>query len=206
MALTIEHAVLGHTKWWNDRNRFYSQENNPTEAYNKIRVEIRATYWLETCGPTAAVNCMASLGKNLAVTCPGSYAPQPEEVLMDYFNDPRNDDTLRRVRDLGDQGRRIPDNQVPQYYPVAVRAVFGVKAEFFWGSSREYITSALDQGRAVQVCLKNPGHYVAIVAYTDDGLIYHDSWGSQYPDGGFARKLPYKSLKENVQPYRIVYR
>ena len=198
--------VRGHTKWWDDRDRYYSQENNPTEAYNKARLEMRATHWLETCGPTAAVNCMSSLGKNLTISCPGRYSPQPEEVLMDYFNDPRNEVTLQSIRDLGERGRSIPENQVPQYYPVGVREVFGVSALFCWGASRRDITSALDRGCAVQLCLVNPGHYIAVVAYTDDFLVYHDSWGSQYPDGGFARKLTYQDLKENIQPYRIVYR
>jgi hypothetical protein len=195
---------------WQSKNHYYSQENNPTEAYNKTRVNDRGG-WLESCGPTSAVNCLAAMGKNVEITCPGVFKPQPEEVLMDYFNDPRNSSTLKAVRDLGVAGDSIPENRVPQYYPVAVRAVFGVSAKFEWGATWDHIITELDRGRAVQICLTDPGHYIAVVAYTlDDGgfLVYNDSWGSQYSDGkgGHNRFMNKIELQANVEPYRIIYR
>lgn len=195
------------TAYWNVKARYYSQENSPTEAYNKARLEAGARYWLETCGPTAAVNCLAVIGWNLTVTCPGPYRPQPEEVLMDFLNDPRNEEKLKRVRDLGTSS--IPENQVPQYYPLAVREVFNAEAAFSWGVSWEDVTRELDAGNAVQLCLKSPGHFVAVVAYKVTGqlLCYNDSWGSRFSDGngGHNRWMSRKVLQSYVQPYKIVY-
>ena len=192
-------------KYWNDGARFYTQENNPTEAYNKARLASGAKYWLETCGPTAAVNCLAAMGKNIAIICPGLYLPQPEEVLMDYMNDPRNSDKFKGVRDLGKDAKRIPENQVPQYYPLSVYEVFGVRARFEWGADWNQVTKELDRGRAVQVALKIPGHYISVVAYDSDKrdkIFYNDSWGSRFHDGkgGHNRSMDRLGFSNNVQP------
>lgn len=191
---------------WQDPNRYHSQENNPTEAYNKARLASRATYWLETCGPTAAVNAMAAMGYDLTVTTRGVYNPQPEEVLMDFLNDPRNDAELDRIRELSED---IPENQVPQFYPYAVLQVFGVPAAFDWGTAWGQIVADLDNGRAVMVCLKEPGHYIAIVAYDAHAneLVFHDSWGSRpgLRNRGRAERMSVGELQSNVQPYRVTF-
>lgn len=193
-------------KYWDSKQVFYSQENNPTEAYNKSRLNDRGG-WLESCGPTSAVNCIAAMGKNVEITCPGSYKPQPEEVLMDYLNDPRNADKLRSVRDMGSTD--IPENRVPQYYPVAVYEVFGVRGRFEWGASWDEITMDIRRGRAVMLTLKDPSHYVAVVAYDDSKreLIYNDSWGSRFSDGkgGRLRRLGTSELRTNVKSYRVIF-
>lgn len=200
-------SVIRGTSCWADAYAYHSQENNPTEAYNKARLASHASYWLETCGPTSAVNCLAAMGKRLLIICPGVYSPQPEEVLMDYMNDPRNGEKLRKVRDLGDLN--IPENQVPQYYPLAVYEVFRVRGRFEWGAKWDQVTKELDRMRAVQICLKSPSHYIAVVAYDQSKkeLIYHDSWGARFGDGkgGFARRMTESELNTNVQPYRITY-
>jgi len=201
--------MFSGTRKWDSKEAYYSQENNPTEAYNKATLNDRGS-WLESCGPTAAVNCLAAMGKNVVIKCPGAFLPQPEEVLMDYFNDPRNADKLKSVRDLGTGGATIPENRVPQYYPVAVRDVFGVGARFEWGASWDHIIKEIDRGRAVQICLTDPGHYLAVVAYTsEDGglLIFNDSWGARFADGkgGFNRRMDKTELQSNVEPYRIIY-
>lgn len=196
-------------KYWDATGMFYSQENNPTEAYNKIRLsEKKRDYWMETCGPTSAVNCIAATEgvKNLEIVTPGGYVPQPEELLMDYMTDPRNVTKLNKVRDL--EGANIPGNRVPQYYPLAVKEVFGVKAQFKWGLTLQTLVKDLKQGWAVQVCLLDPGHYLAVVAYdaSTHELIYHDSWISRYIDNnGRMRRISAVDLLSNTQPFRIVY-
>ena len=196
--------VYGAKKWDNP-DTYYSQENNPTEAFLKATVEERAG-WLESCGPTAAVNCLAAMGVHLDIVCPGDYRPQPEEVLMDFFNDPRNRDELEEIRNLD---ITIPENRVPQFYPYAVMQVFGVSARFEWGVSWGELVSYLKSGHSVQVCLKSPGHYIAVVAYDsdEDVMLYNDPWGSRFADGkgGWHRRLFKQAVAGNLQEYLIVY-
>ena len=73
--------------YWNDPNKWYVQTNNPSE---ELLRKINKKDFLETCGPSAGVNCAAVHGFDLEIKCPGKYKPQPEEVLSDWFNDPRN--------------------------------------------------------------------------------------------------------------------
>lgn len=188
---------------WSDRSRYYTQTNNPTEEM--LRKSGNSSY-LETCGPTAAVNCLASLGVPVAIRCPGPYRPQPEEVLVDYFNDPRNYDALRIERDNLDPAS-LPGNRVPQYYPLAVREVFGSKASFHWGKSWENIKNKLEHGHAVQLCLRKPGHYIAAVAFDDstDEIIFHDSWPARVGGDGFACRMDIAEFTSNVEPFFIVF-
>lgn len=207
-SMRIQKATVRGVEKWDDASVYYSQENNPTEAYNRARKELGDDCVLETCGPSAAVNCLAAMGCRITITCPGLYKPQPESVVMDYMNDPRNEAKLYKVRDLS--GYTIPKNRVPQYYPVAIQDIFSIPGDFYWGASWDDIVRALDQKKAVQICLKDPSHFVAVVAYSTKGLgflVYNDSWGSRFADGkgGHNRQLFKGELETNVKPYRIVY-
>jgi hypothetical protein len=126
---------------------------------------------------------------------------------MDFFNDPRNYDALKKAR---------PDtppevwhgNEVPQFYPVAVPAVFGIKAEFQWGADLGKVAAFLESGKAVQLCLVKPGHYVAAVAYDSEKreIIYNDPWPLRFPDkNGFNRRMGEAECKANLKPFIIVY-
>lgn len=190
--------------YWNDRNHYYVQTNNPTETLLK---KVRLTDWLESCGPTAAVNCISALGYDVTITCPGPYRPQPEEVLTDFFNDPVNFEKLERIRQVDDQ--YLPKNRIPQLYPYAVKKVFGVPARFAWLSDFSDIADCFYIGSTVQLCLENPGHYVAVIAYDEevDELIYNDPWPDRFPDGnGFNRRMDKTEYQDNVKPYAIIYR
>jgi len=197
--------MIKGTEKWSDSDTYYSQSNNPTEAFLKATMGTLKS-WLESCGPTAAVNCLAAMGRNLRIECPGAYKPQPEEVLFDYFNDPRNLATLKEIRDLPES---IPENRVPQFYPKAVREVFGRKCEFRWGPTFGNIILHVEDGNAVQLCLKKPGHYIAVIAYDDKEkeLIFNDPWGGRFKDGkgGWHRRLTQGEFLTNVQPYYILY-
>ncbi|NVP23961.1 hypothetical protein [Treponema phagedenis] len=195
--------MIKGVKFWNARECYFVQTNNPTEEILRKRSD---GVWLVSCGPSAAVTCIAAMGFDVEVKTPGGYAPQSEEVLMDFFNDPRNYPTLQKVRP-----ETPPDvwhgNEVPQFYPVAVTAVFGVKARFEWRAVFETVASELQNGKAVQLCLKKPGHYIAAVAYDDvaDEVIFNDPWPRRFKDGnGFNRRLS-KADFSNVKPFRIVY-
>ena len=65
--------VIGLKKW-NIKDTYFIQTNNPTEEI--LRKEDGKGF-LETCGPTAAVNCLSARGNNIEIICPGCYEPQP---------------------------------------------------------------------------------------------------------------------------------
>lgn len=196
--------MIRGARLWADRDTYYMQANNPTEELLRKRVEQSR---LESCGPTAAVNCLAVLGYDLRVSCPGPWRPQPEEILMDWFHDPRNYEKLAAVRqDINPL--QTPGNRVPQYYPPAVADVFGARADFAWVDRFDLIGEYLCKGYALQICLKNPGHFVAAVAYDDetDEVIYRDPWPDRLPDhNGFNRRLDLDEYTRNIKRYAITY-
>jgi hypothetical protein len=196
--------MIKGVKYWQDRERYYTQTNNPTEEMLRKRADGN---WLVSCGPSAAVSCIAAMGYDVSVKCPGMYQPQTEEVLMDYFNDPRNYDALKKVRPEIDP-RNYYGNEIAQFYEVAVPAVFGVKCSFAFGGDFDKVASLLQSGKAVQLCLVKPGHYIAGVAFDDTAreLIYNDPWPGRFKDGnGFNRRMGEVEFRGNVKPYRIVY-
>lgn len=195
--------MIKGVKFWNARECYFVQTNNPTEEILRKRSD---GVWLVSCGPSAAVTCIAAMGFDASIKTPGGYAPQSEEVLMDFFNDPRNYSKLKAARP-----ETPPDmwhgNEIPQFYPVAVQSVFGVKARFEWTAPFETVIAELQAGKAVQLCLKKPGHYIAAVAYDDerDEIIFNDPWPGRFKDGnGFNRRLKRVDFS-NVKPFRIVY-
>ncbi len=189
---------------WDDANTYYTQTNNPTEQILKKEDGLE---WLETCGPTAAVNCLAAAGHSVRIECPGRYWPQPEEVLMDWFNDPINYDAMKRIRDSVDPST-IMGNEVPQWYEAAIPDVFGIPAHFRWGCAFESLRGAIQGNIGVMLCLKKPGHFIAAVAVDGERLIYREPWpGNPWPERlkgepGFNRSLKGDELR-NLQPYRI---
>jgi hypothetical protein len=126
---------------------------------------------------------------------------------MDFFNDPRNYEALKKAR---------PDtppevwhgNEVPQFYPIAVKAVFGVKAAFEWGAEFTKVAAYLQAGKAVQLCLVKPGHYIAAVAFDQDTreIIFNDPWPGRFKDkNGFNRRMSEGEYKGNLKPFLVVY-
>jgi hypothetical protein len=196
--------MIKGVKLWNSRECYYSQTNNPTEQMMRKRSD---TTWLISCGPTAAVTCIAAMGYTVHCGCPGEYLPQSEEILMDFFHDPRNYEMLRRVR---------PDtppetwygNEVPQFYPIAVHAVFGVHGAFQFGHDFGAVAEKVRAGNAVQLCLIKPGHYIAALAYDEARreIIYNDPWPERFPDrNGFNRRMGQAEFVSNTKPFIISY-
>jgi len=196
--------MIKGARLWADRDTYYSQQNNPTEELLRKRVEQSR---LESCGPTASVNCLAVLGYDLRVLCPGPYRPQPEEILMDWFQDPRNYERLAATRqDINPL--QTPGNRVAQYYPPAVADVFSAHADFAWINRFALLAEYLCKGYALQICLRNPGHYIAAVAYDEETeeVIYRDPWPDRLPDhNGFNRRLGVDEYIRNVKGYAIIY-
>lgn len=187
-----------------DRDYYYTQVNNPTEVALK---SYGAKVWLVSCGPTSMINCLASIGYSVDVASPtGKWNFQPEELVMDFFIDPRNKPKLNAIRDLPDD---FSKQEVPQYYPYAASVLFGATARYGYGVNLENIRNHLSRGGAVQICLKDPGHYLAVIGYdgfSNDLLIYNDSWPGRHEDGnGFNRTMQKEEFDTNVKNYAIWY-
>ena len=185
---------------------FHSQENNPTEWLLKKFWKKVVHGYLETCGPTAAVNCLKALGYACNCTCIGEYDIQPEEILSDCMNDPRYEPKFRAVR----AATHIQGGRIPQFYPLAVKLVFNVTtAKFMWLHNWTKITGYLREGKAIQVQLKRPGHYIALVAYDEEKneIIYKDSWGRRkgLKNKGLNERMIKTEYDKNVCNYIVVY-
>lgn len=199
--------------YWDVRDTFYTQTNNALEELLRKRPATCPKCGhefvfspLESCGPTSAVNCMAALGYDLAVDCPGPWRPQPEDVLADWFNDPRNYSKMQAARtDI--TPRDLPGNRVPQYYPLAVKDVFGARCDFAWINSLGRISEYLAKGYALQLCYKSPGHYVAAVAWDDESaeIIYRDPWPGRTGTDGYNLRMGQEEYEIEVQPFALVY-
>lgn len=212
-----------------DRERsFYRQSNNSAEELlRKVHLQIardvrlllegkvdgstlnavlhKILSYLETCGPTSAVMCMAAFGRFENDPVDGALT-QREDELTDFFNDPRNYARFRAVRDDVDPAS-IPGNRVPQYYPIAVKTLYGVRCEFLW-TTLLAVVEHLKEGRTAQLCFKDPGHFFSAVAYDEerDEIVYNDPWPERYMDGnGFNRRAKTAALQDLVEPYALVY-
>jgi hypothetical protein len=192
-------------KYWNDKSKFYSQENNPIEEALRKEGE---TLWLESCGPTAAVNCIASMGLLPSIRMPGGYEPQPEQILFDFFNDPFNYEIFKAVRKDIDPSLFM-NNRVPQFYPDAVDLCFGIDSAFQWATPWGTLVDYLTVGKAVQICCKDPGHYMAAVAVdTDRQLLYVNNPWTKQPgnnNSGFNEILTRDRYEKGFQPWSVVY-
>lgn len=196
-------------KYANDRSRLHVQTNNPTEEQlRKDELEEGGDVkgWLETCGPTAMVNCLDALGIDIKITTPGGYFPQPEEVAADYLNDPANYEKFRNIRPDLDFSK-VQGNRIPNLYPLAAKEVFGAEAIFYLSRGWDLIVSDLILGYTVQLCLKNPGHYIAAVDFdrATEEIIYHDSWPGRTGTDGFRLRMGRAEYDANVQDAVIVY-
>lgn len=196
--------MIKGVKFWNNRDCYYTQTNNPTEEILRKRSDGN---WLVSCGPSAAVTCIAAMGFNVYCGCPGTYTPQSEEILMDFFNDPRHYGMLQAARP-DTPPDRWHGNEVPQFYPVAVKAVFGVSGVFVWGSDFAKVAATVQDGKAVQLCLVKPGHYIAAVAFDSDTgeIVFNDPWPGRFKDAnGFNRRMNETEYRANVKPFMIIY-
>lgn len=165
--------------------------------------------FLETCGPTSACAIIgACWGETaLSIKTPGGYLPQPEQVLTDYFNDPFNYPKLKAAANWFDP-TALFGNEAAVWYPTAVKDVFGVNAKFVGKLSFEQIREYIKLNQGVQIVLKNPGHFLAVVGVDTDKseLIYNDSWPNRHADGdGFNKRMTLTEFQTNVKDSCVVY-
>jgi hypothetical protein len=197
-------TIVGCTRWA-DPDAFYSQENTPTEHLLKFRSPTSSP--LETCGPSASLNYQASVGCSVDFETPGGYAPQPEEVLTDWFNDPRNFVRMRAAWKGLDPAVMLGQEADP-WYPLGVEEVFGNRCDFVGALTADQVVNHLKLGRALQACLKDPRHFIAIVAADEARrqFILKDSWGSRWPQrDGFCQRTDWLEFDTKTKPVNLVY-
>ena len=174
--------------FWDDKSTYCVQTNNPSEeAYSKI---LGRTY-LESCGPTSAANIILCLDNKLIIDVvskimQSNYEIPLDETIMDFFSNRVNYSTFKKVRDFV-TFKHFLFNEIAQYYPVMFRAMFDLESDFAWGLTVEKVKKFLQNQHGVIVCLKKPGHFVAIVKISynplepDKSIItYRDPWPGNY--------------------------
>lgn len=192
-------------KYWNDKDRLYIQERAAWE---------QVLPGLQMCGPTAAGNIRAALvDRDEGVNgFGGAWAERPADALATYFATPANWPELQNIRTLplGWGAGQFPPWEIPQYYPIAVKKVFGLDAEFKYGVFSDVVNELL-AGNGVQLCLKVPGHYIAAIAYDDQAkkICFKDPWsGDRWPGNSVTDENGNKWFGAidyaNVQPWYIV--
>lgn len=199
--------MIKGTKNWADRGTFSVQTNNAIETILHKKLPVGADGiphgWLEDCGPTAAINILDAMGHPTETKSPAGWAPQPEDVLACWFNDPRNYGAMVRP---GVDPAKFLGNEIPQWYPAALAAVFGVSARYLEGQTFDWMATIVQGGAGAMICLKDPGHFLAVVAYDDETkeLIYRDSWPGRTKTDGFNLRMGRAEWSANVNPFLIL--
>lgn len=190
---------------WNDRERtYYTQTNNAVETLLKAK---DGRGWLESCGPTAFIMAVAALGIKPEIARAGRYSPQPEDIATLYLNDTSNADRFRAARPNLVPGS-IPGNRVPQYYPAAAADLYYLPAKYHDSLGFDAVAQLVSEGRPVQLCLVDPGHYIIAVAYDDEReeLIYNDPWPGRFVDGnGFNVRMSRAEYQANTKLFCVAY-
>ena len=187
---------------WENANIRYDQTENATEAIiRKINIQhgVSAGHY-ESCGASACCCEMEGLGylkiADYPMTIMGGQI-QMDDFLMMYLNDPRND--------FEDSDRM--DNRYLRSYPKVVKQLFNCESETF-DTNFTRIKELIEGGHGVQVCLENPGHFIALIAYDykKDEFIYHDSWANRVGNvyGGLYERLGWDEFS-NIIGTSIVY-
>jgi len=187
---------------------YFPQTDNPTEEFLR---KFGTKNWTQSCGPTAATMLVKAVGGSIGTITPGGYRPQPEEVLMDWFNDPKNYPVMERIRPDTPPDVYI-GGRVPQFYSEAVYAVFGVPARFDWACHWNDVLEYIQKNIGIMACLKSPGHYVAIIGFNKQAqeVIYHDPWPENYWPStlqgtpGSFRRMQQAEFFKNVQPFKVL--
>lgn len=192
------------TQHWNDRATHRIQSDNSVEAMLR---KSGVVSWLETCGPTAAMIACEVTGHDVTVRLPGGGTIQGEDALTAWMNDPANIAALKAARPGIDPGAYMA-NEIIQYYPVALKAVFGAEARVLFGQGFEDVAAAVRGGSAVMIHLKKPAHYLCVVAVDEasKSLIYRDPWPARTGTDGFNLKLGREEFPATIQDSIVVVR
>jgi len=195
--------------YWNDRKIRYEQTENAVEAIiKKVRKQDGSKIgYLENCGPSSCATILEGMGFlniNNYFRFPTGESIQMDDAISIYMNDPRHDHLFKS----GD----VFDNEYIDCYITVAKNLFGVDAKRWTNNTFDSWASQLIIGNGVQAVLKNPGHYIALIAYDPkkDVIYFHDPWGARSygkPDlfnkGNF--EVLHRSDMANFKDRSIVY-
>jgi hypothetical protein len=182
---------------WDDRETFSIQTNNAVE--NLLRLwSGKDRGYLESCGPTSAINILESMGHPVVIMSPAMAMVQPEDFLLIWMNDPKNSPGFQVTS---------PVNEYPNAYPNAITKVFGHACRYLEGQSFEWVASMVSGGTGCMICLKNPGHFLAVVAFDNltNELVYRDPWPNRTGTGGYNLRMGKAEFLANIKPYVVVF-
>jgi hypothetical protein len=201
--------IYGAKHWQNREITRYIQDNNAIEHIIK-RVLLEKREWpffRESCNGESAVMCCTALGYDLYVDLPGDADIQPGDAFLIWANDPANFKLLQKARPINPEN--YLNNEVPQFIPVIVWHVFGVKAQYESPLSWKQLTTFFKSGNTAELHLINPGHYIAGLAYDEDRdeVIYNDpSPGRKgLKNKGFHERLTEEEFNKDFHKHGIVF-
>lgn len=190
-----------HAKYALDDYCYSIQSNNTIEWI--ILNTGRASY-LESCGPNALENCASAMFHYDVIAdrfMVNGERFQPADLIFTHMNDPLREaeyDEIFHVRDWR--------NRYAIYYPYVARKLLDMRAEYVQRMDIRLLREHLGDGNTAQVCLKDPGHYIALVGVDGEGFYFHDSWPERFASrDGFYREITDEELLDNAHPVMILY-
>jgi hypothetical protein len=196
--------IRGCKHWESRKITRYVQTNNAVE---QILKKSGVKNWLESCNLESATMIIAAMGHDIDVQTPGGATIQPADAAILWANDPANYEKLKGARNL--DGDRWMGNEIPQWIPVIVHEVFGVKAQYEIPLSWKQLTEFLVGSHGVELHLVNPGHFIAALAYDDETneIIYNDPWPGRrgLKNRGFHERMSEHEFSMNYSKYGIVF-
>ena len=198
--------MITGVKNWNDRSVRYEQNENATESIiKKVLREngITKKGWLESCGASAFCTIMEAMGFLTEADYPvlNGETIQFDDWIMMYMNDPKRDRIFLKGTTF--------DNHVFRNYPKLAEKLFPTCVPVYKHWDWKDITAEITKGHGAQICLKNPSHYIAGLAYNDieDVILYSDSWTGRKDlvNGGWHEKLTKEDYDDNTFSSSVVY-
>jgi len=195
--------IIG-VKNWNDQDCYFSQTNN---AIEKILKSLDCPTKLESCGPTAVTSLISSMGNQVDIKF-NNYYPQPEDILTLWFNDSKNFNKMKKC-DNSLNPELFCGNEYLAWYPIALKEVFNINSFYYRSASSEDFLSAIHSGRGIVALLKNPSHYISIVAIDTNTkeFVYNDPWPScpwpKNSGSGFNRRVNFDIMDSNIKQVRL---
>jgi len=189
----------------------YDQTRNATENMKKGylielaslgKIEWADVKFLESCGMSAFSALMEGLEYLLPYmyfTFPGSAdrVLQMDDAHMMIANDPK----YEIYKDL-------LDNRLLDTYIKLAQDCYDCPAYKLDDTTFEMATDLIIYGEGIQACLKDPGHWIALIDADKDGgyIRFHDSWGGrQGLKNNGVHELMFREEWSNVQTQVAVF-
>jgi hypothetical protein len=184
----------------------YEQTRNAVEAIilrilkERLPKDDKPIGYLESCGACAFCCLMEGMGYLQSkdyFTFPTGARVQMDDAVMLYLNDP--------ARGYTD----IMPNRTALAYRAAALDLYNVQAKIIEPCAFNMVIDEIRKHHGVQLCLEDPGHWIAAIAYDDihREIVFMDSWGERpgLKNGGINERLTEGEYNSNVKKFMVVY-